>query len=155
MTSLFGYLFTLVCISSFFFFFLPSSFCFLYLSKSKVGDCCGGRPEGSVFNSYFTEMLWGGATPFPCSTLPFISTLYCWVLSKEISSTIFKVFGMTRPGIEPRSPRPLANTLPTKPMSRSISKVDILSCFQSIFTFCQMRVHEETLDCSSKFLKLM
>ena len=24
-------------------------------------------------------------------------------LSKEVSSTIFKVFGMTRPGIEPRS----------------------------------------------------
>ena len=28
-----------------------------------------------------------------------------------VSSTIFKVFGMTRPGIEPRSPGPLANTL--------------------------------------------
>ena len=27
------------------------------------------------------------------------------------SSTIFWVFGMTRPGIEPRSPGPLANTL--------------------------------------------
>ena len=33
-------------------------------------------------------------------TLPLIHTLYCWVLSKEVSSTIFKVFGMTRPGIE-------------------------------------------------------
>ena len=32
-------------------------------------------------------------------------TLYRWVLSKEVSSTIFKVFGMTRPGIEPRSPQ--------------------------------------------------
>ena len=29
------------------------------------------------------------------------------VYSQEISSTIFKVIGMTRPGIEPRSPRPL------------------------------------------------
>ena len=46
-----------------------------------------------------------------CSTLPFIYTLYCWVLSKEVSSTISKVFGTTRPGIEPRSPRPLANTI--------------------------------------------
>ena len=53
-----------------------------------------------------------------CSTLPLIRTLYCWVLSREVSSTIFKVFGMTRPGIEPRSPGPLANTLSTKPMSR-------------------------------------
>ena len=43
-----------------------------------------------------------------CSILPLIRTLYCWVLSKEVSSTIFKVFGMTRPGIEPRSPGPLS-----------------------------------------------
>ena len=49
-----------------------------------------------------------------CSTLPLIRTLYSWVLSKEVSSTIFKVFGITRPGIELRSPGPLANTLPTK-----------------------------------------
>ena len=34
-----------------------------------------------------------------CSTLLLIHALYCWVLSKEVSSTIFKVFGMTWPGI--------------------------------------------------------
>ena len=34
-----------------------------------------------------------------CSTLPFIRTLYCWVLSKEISSSIFKVFGMCDLGL--------------------------------------------------------
>ena len=34
-----------------------------------------------------------------------LTTLYCWVLSKEVSSTISKVFGTTRPGIQPRSPR--------------------------------------------------
>ena len=39
------------------------------------------------------------------------------MLSKEASSTIFWVFGMTRPGIEPRSPEPLANTLTARPMS--------------------------------------
>ena len=33
------------------------------------------------------------------STLPLIRILYDWVLSKEVSSTIFKVFGMTQPGI--------------------------------------------------------
>ncbi len=54
-----------------------------------------------------------------CSTLPAIRTLYPRVLSKEVSSTIFKVFDMTQPGIEPRSPGTLANTLPTRPMSRS------------------------------------
>ena len=37
------------------------------------------------------------------------------MLSKEVSSTIFWVFGMTRLGIEPRSPELLANTLPTRP----------------------------------------
>ena len=51
-----------------------------------------------------------------------ICTLYCWVLSKEVSSTIFKVFGMTRPGIEPRSPEPLVNSLPTWPMSWFIGR---------------------------------
>ena len=45
-----------------------------------------------------------------CVILPLIRTLYCRVLSKEGSSTIFKVFGMMRPGIEPRSPGSLANT---------------------------------------------
>ena len=38
------------------------------------------------------------------------------MLSKEASSTIFWVFGMTRPGIEPRSPGPLANTLTARPV---------------------------------------
>ena len=52
-----------------------------------------------------------------CSTLTLIRTLYCWVLSKEVSSTIFKVFGMTRPGIEPWSPGLLANTKRTQTMS--------------------------------------
>ena len=36
-------------------------------------------------------------------------------VKQEVSSTIFKVFGMTRPGIEMRSPGPLANILPTRP----------------------------------------
>ena len=40
------------------------------------------------------------------------------MLSKVVSSSIFKVFGMTRPGIEPRSPGALANTLTAGPMSR-------------------------------------
>ena len=30
----------------------------------------------------------------------------------------FESFGMARPGIEPRSPGPLANTLPTRPMKQ-------------------------------------
>ena len=44
------------------------------------------------------------------------------MLSKVVSSTILKVFGMTRPGIEPRSPGPLANTLTAGPMSRLVDR---------------------------------
>ena len=91
----------------------------LHTLISKVGDHSRGWPEGSFFDSYYTGVL--GRALFlslDCSTLPTIRTSQCWVLSKEVSSTIFKVFGMTRPGIEPRSPSPLANTLPTRPMSR-------------------------------------
>ena len=89
-------------------------------NESKVGDCSRGRPEGSLFNCYYAEML--GRTLFvslDCSTLPLIRTLYCWVLNKEVSSTIFKVFGMTRTGIGHQFPRPLANN----------------NCFENVFFF--------------------
>ena len=81
---------------------------YIRLKVSKVGDRSRGRPEGSFFNSYYTEV--GRALPLSlnCTTLPLIRTLYCWVLSKEVSSTIFKVFGMSRPGIKHGSPGPLA-----------------------------------------------
>ena len=42
------------------------------------------------------------------------------MLSKVVSSTIFWVFGMTWPDIEPKSPRPLANILTIMPMSGRI-----------------------------------
>ena len=45
------------------------------------------------------------------------------MLSKELSSTIFKVFG-----IEPRSPGPLANTLPTRPI-KSFVLFWLVGCF--------------------------
>ena len=80
--------------------------CTITLVKSKVGDHSLGRPEGSLFHSYLTDVL-GRALllSLDCSTLPSMRTLYCWVLSKEVSSTIFKVFGMTRPRIEPKVSR--------------------------------------------------
>ena len=53
-----------------------------------------------------------------CYSFPWIALLYpsyvpyiAEVWSKEVSSTIFKVFIMTQPGIEPRSSGPLTNTL--------------------------------------------
>ena len=59
-----------------------------------------------------------GATPFP-GLLHFTLDTYLIFLSVKQGGIKyhFKVFGMIRPGIEPRSPGPLANTLPTRPMS--------------------------------------
>ena len=57
-------------------------------------------------------------------SIPRIASLCPWylpynaVLSKAASSTIFWVFGMTLPGIEPWSPGPLANTLLIRPMTQ-------------------------------------
>ena len=60
----------------------------------------------------------GGHYSFP-GLLHYTFDAYLILLSvkQEVSNTIFKVFGMTWPGIEPRSPRPLANTLPTRQMN--------------------------------------
>ena len=116
----------------------------LYSKKvSKVGDRSRGQLEGPLFNSYYTKM--SGRTlllSLDSSTLPLIRTLYCWVLSKVVSITIFWVFAMTRPGIEPRSPRPLANTLPISPMSRyqlyTIQKY-IFTIILDIKTLCYIK----------------
>ena len=69
----------------------------ILLSKVKLATVF----EGSLFNSYYTE-VYGRVLllSLDCATLPLIRTLYCWVLSKEVSSTIFNVFGMILPGIE-------------------------------------------------------
>ena len=103
---------------------------------SKLNDHCRAWPEGSLFNSYYIEV--SGRALFlslDYSTLHLIRTLYCWVLNKEVSSVIFKVFGMTRPGIEPKSPRPLVNTLHTRPISRiHINALFLRVFFIHIFT---------------------
>ena len=50
-------------------------------------------------------------------------------------STIFWFFGMTRPGIEPQSPGPLANTLTTTPIDRKYSLKLILNKDENLTTF--------------------
>ena len=66
--------------------------------------------QKAPFSIATTPRCKGGHYSFPgLFHLPSIRTLYCWALSKAVSSTIFKVFGMRRPGIESRSPRSLAN----------------------------------------------
>ena len=67
------------------------------------------------------------ATPFP-GFLHFTLDMYLIMLSVEQGSIKyhFFVFGMTRPGIEPHSPRPLANILPIRPMRVSPNLTDIV-----------------------------
>ena len=54
--------------------------------KSKVGDHSGGWPEGSLFNSYYTEMLGNGATPFS-RLLHFTLDTYLIMLSARQGDT--------------------------------------------------------------------
>ena len=85
---------------------IPNSYIKVKLSVTLVeGD------QKAPFSIATTLRYWERALllSLDCSILLLICTLYCWVLSKEVSSTIFKVFSMTRPVIEPRSPGPLAN----------------------------------------------
>ena len=85
-------------------------------SKVKLATLVEGDSK-APFSIATTPTVGEGSTPFP-GLLHFTldSTLYCWVLSMEASSTIFKVFGMMRPGIERMSPKSVANTLPTRPI---------------------------------------
>ena len=56
--------------------------------KSKLGDRSRGWTEGSLFDSYYTEVYGEGATPF-LGLLHFSLDPNLRVLSKAVSSTIF------------------------------------------------------------------
>ena len=60
---------------------------------SELADRNQWRPEGLLFNSYYTKVL-GRALllSFNRSTLPLIRTLQCWELSKVASSTILSLW---------------------------------------------------------------
>ena len=89
--------------------------------KNKKGDLISGErielatlvdsdPKAPFFNSYLTDVLGRVLLhTLGYSTLLLILTLSCWVLSNAESSTIFWVFGMTRPRNETLSPEPLAH----------------------------------------------
>ena len=71
-----------------------------YFHSSKICDLSRGWPEGSIYNSYYTEVL--GRTllhSLDCSTLPLILSLYCWVLNKLAASTIFESLVWLDPGL--------------------------------------------------------
>ena len=74
---------------------------YIYIYIYKVGGRSRGRHEGFLFNNYYTEGS-GRALllSLDCSTLLLFHTWCCRVLSKEKSSIIFWVFGMSWPEIE-------------------------------------------------------
>ena len=95
--------------------FLPASLSLrLFIYCVSRYPAWTGIWEYNSFSIATTLRCRGGRYSFP-----WIAPIYpwyvpsCWVLSKQLLSTIFKVFGMMRPWIEPRSPGPLVNTLPT------------------------------------------
>ena len=94
-----------------------------FVIKVKIVTQVDGDPEGSLFHIYNTEVYRRALLHFlDRSTLTLILTLKCWILSKVASSTLFGVFGMNWPGIEPRSPGQLERTLHIRPMARPIIK---------------------------------
>ena len=54
---------------------------------------------------------------------------------KQVPFFFLKVFGITQPGIEPRSSGPLANTLPTRPLSRFVKFTNIYIHYDFIYSY--------------------
>ena len=91
---------------------LSLSLSHIYIYIYKLATVVEGDQK-AIFSIATTPRYWGGR---------WIAPLYPWYVPAYVLSVkqggIFKVFGMTRPEIEPRSPGPLGNTLPTGPISR-------------------------------------
>ena len=93
-------------------FFHIKSFIYIYLYiyiyiyiYSKLATIVEGDPK-APFSLATKAKCRGERYSFPWIDLlyPWSLPCLCWVLSKVVSSTSVWVFGMTRPGIEPRSP---------------------------------------------------
>ena len=83
------------------------TYIFVY-KKAKLGDCSQGRPEGLIFNGYYT-----GTTPFR-GLLNFTLDTYLIILNAKQGGIKYHllVFGSISPEIEPQSPGPLAKLNP-------------------------------------------
>ena len=93
--------------------------CWLDQYKKKLATVVAGDPKAPFSIATTTRcrkgrysFLW--IPPLYPWSLPYNAE--CWAIYHFLS-TIFWVFGMTRPDIEPRSPVPLAGTLTIMPMS--------------------------------------
>ena len=117
----------------FFFFFFLKDFCrFVWFGEEIVHLCVwdiykkvGDLRRRWPFSVATTQRYRGRRYSFP-----WIAPLYPWsFFFFFFFFFFFWVFGMTRPGIEPRSPGPLTKTLLIKPMARYISKHFIFFSF--------------------------
>ena len=120
-------------------------------SKEKLATLDEGDQK-ALFSIATTPRCRGGLYSFP-SIAP-LYPWYCWVLSKDVSSTIFIVFSVTLLGIEPRSPRQLANTLPTWPINEFVHSVLYQTyCTNMITAFVQLQNSFHQCTCTvSAFL---
>ena len=92
---------------------LFNKICLVWLGFMAYQPLLVDGDQKAPFSTATTLRCSGGHYSFS-GLLHFTINTYLILLSKEVSSTIFKVLGMTQPGIEPRSPGPLANTLKSK-----------------------------------------
>ena len=121
---------------------------YIYIvSKVKLATVVEGN-QMAPFSIATIPRCRGGRYSFPwiAPLLPLIRTLYHWVLSKEVSSTIFIVFGMARYWIEPRSPGPLANTLPARPMSQERERARLIQRDREKETGWKIQIMNERRD---------
>ena len=80
------------------------------ISKVKLATLVKGDPK-APFSIATSPKCRGG-----CYSIRSIAPFYLW--SSPYSAECEAVFGMTQPGIEPRFPGPLLNTLLIKPMAQ-------------------------------------
>ena len=99
----------------------------------KVGDICRWWPEDSLFNSCYRG-VGEGATPFP-AFLQFTLDPYRIMLSVRQGGIKYHFLCMTRPGIEPRSPGPLVNTLTVMPIGYIYIYIYIMSLSLYIYIY--------------------
>ena len=85
--------------------------CVCVYKSSKLADRSRGWFEGYLFNSYYTEVY--GRTLLLSLGGPLTLDPYLIMLSAKQAGIKYRFlsFGITRPGIESRSPVPLASTL--------------------------------------------
>ena len=108
----------IICIENYYFYKFTNIFIIIsYLKVSKVGDLSRGWPKGSLFDSYYTKMLGGGATPFP-GLLHFTLDHYLVMLSVKQGGikTDFLSLWYDSTWDLTQSPTPLAKTLLIRPM---------------------------------------